>query len=116
VIKTGKNIYDKPESSDGKRILVMRLWPRGISKDKVDVWMKDLGTDLELIRSWKAGNLTWSELSRAYDAGLKGKKEVLKELADESRTGTITLLCGCRDERHCHRVLLKRAIQKFVST
>jgi len=114
MIRTEKNIYDEPESSDGKRVLVMRLWPRGISKDRVDVWMKDLGTDLELIREWKAGKLTWDELSKAYNASLKGKDDILKELARESRKGTITLLCGCRNEMRCHRVLLKRAIQKFV--
>ena len=45
MIKTAKTVYDKPESSDGKRILVMRLWPRGVAKDKVDVWLKELGTE-----------------------------------------------------------------------
>lgn len=114
MIKTEKTVYDKPQGSDGKRVLVMRLWPRGISKDKVDVWMKDLGTDLELIKKWKAGELTWGELSRAYNESLKRKEDILKELAYESRNGTLTLLCGCREEAHCHRVLLKRAIEKFV--
>ena len=50
MIKTAKTVYDKPESSDGKRILVMRLWPRGVAKDKVDVWLKELGTEEELIK------------------------------------------------------------------
>ena len=45
MIKTAKTVYDKPESSDGKRILVMRLWPRGVAKDKVVVWLKELGTE-----------------------------------------------------------------------
>jgi uncharacterized protein YeaO (DUF488 family) len=114
MIRTEKTVYDKPEESDGKRILVMRTWPRGVSKDKVDVWMKDLGTEKELIKRWKAGNVTWAEFSRAYNASLKGKEEVLRELAAESRTGTVTFLCGCKDEAHCHRHLLKLALQKFT--
>lgn len=58
MIKTEKTIYDKREESDGKRILVMRLWPRGVSKDEVDAWIKDFGTEKELIRKWKAGKVT----------------------------------------------------------
>jgi uncharacterized protein YeaO (DUF488 family) len=108
MIKTEKTVYDRREESDGKRILVMRTWPRGVSKDKVDVWMKDLGTEKELIRRWKSGKVTWAEFTRAYNASLKGKEEALKELAAESRSRTMTLLCGCRDEAHYHRHLLKR--------
>jgi uncharacterized protein YeaO (DUF488 family) len=104
MIKTEKTIYDKREESDGKWILVMRIWPRGVSKDKVDVWMRDLGMEEELNRKWKAGKVTWAEFTRAYNASLKGKEETLKELAAESRSETITLLCGCRDEVRCHSI------------
>ena len=92
----------------------MRLWPRGISKDRVDVWMKDLGTERELMKRWKADKVTWREFALAYTAGLRGREETLKELAAESRNGTITLLCGCRDPVRCHRHLLKQAIQEYV--
>jgi uncharacterized protein YeaO (DUF488 family) len=114
VIRTDKTVYDKPEESDGRRILVMRTWPRGISKDKVDVWMKDLGTEKELIKKWKAGKVTWAELARSYNASLKGKEDALRALADQSRSETLTLLCGCKDEAHCHRSLLKKAVQKYL--
>jgi uncharacterized protein YeaO (DUF488 family) len=113
LIKTAKTVYDKPESSDGKRILVMRLWPRGISKDKVDVWMKELGTDRDLIKRWKSGNVTWAEFSREYRKSLKGKEEELKELAKESQEGDITLLCTDKDAEHCHRTLLAKEIEKY---
>ena len=113
-IKTEKTIYDAAEESDGKRVLVMRYWPRGGSKDKVNLWIKDLGTERELIRKWKAGKLTWAEFKRTYNSGLRGKEEMLKELAAESRSGIITLLCGCKNEARCHRSLLKLAIQKYV--
>ena len=55
MIKTAKTVCDKPESSDGKRILVMRLWPRGVARDKVDVWLKELGTEKELIKKVEIG-------------------------------------------------------------
>ncbi|MDG6999952.1 MAG: DUF488 family protein [Nitrososphaerota archaeon] len=114
MIKTEKTIYDKPERSDGKRVLVMKIWPRGISKDKIDVWMKDLGTDRDLITKWKSGKVSWEEFSRAYKKSLKGKEDLLKSLAEESEQGDITLLCSDRDATHCHRTLLAKEIQKYT--
>ena len=114
MIKIEKSVYDKPEPSDGKRILVMRLWPRGISKVKVDAWMKDLGTPRELITEFKAGKLSWAEFAKKYKKSLEGKEEVLKDLARESRKGTITLLCTDKDPMRCHRSLLKSAIEEYL--
>ncbi len=112
MIKVEKTVYDKPEPSDGRRILVMTIWPRGISKSKVDVWMKDLGTPKELIRQWKAGKISWGKFAAKYEESLKGKEGVLQSLAEESRKGTITLLCTDRDPSRCHRSLLKDAIER----
>jgi uncharacterized protein YeaO (DUF488 family) len=112
MIKIEKSIYDKPEPSDGRRILVMRLWPRGISKGKVDIWMKDLGTERELIRKWKDGKISWDKFAAEYNKSLRGKEDLLRSLAEESKAGTITLLCADRDPNRCHRSLLKRAIQE----
>ena len=114
MIKTEKTVYDKPESSDGKRILVMKIWPRGISKDKVNVWMKELGTDRDLIKRWKAGKTSCNEFSKEYKRSLKGKESMLEELARDSVRGDITLLCSDRDADHCHRTLLAEEIQKYV--
>ncbi len=114
MIKTDKTVYDKAEPSDGKRILVMRIWPRGISKDKVDVWMKELGTDRELIRKWKDGKLSWDRFATAYKKSLKGKEDLLRELAGQSKAGTITLLCTDKDASRCHRSLLKAAIEEVA--
>ena len=112
MIKIEKSVYDKPEPSDGKRILVMKFWPRGISKDKVDLWMKDLGTDKELIKKWKKGKVPWDKFAAEYRKSLKGKEELLRNLAEESKAGTITLLCTDRDPNRCHRSLLKAAIEE----
>jgi len=113
VIKIEKSVYSPPEKSDGKRILVMTLWPRGVSKDKVDVWMKDLGTPRDLIKSYKSGQMSWEDYATAYRQSLRGKEEQLRTLAKESRKGTVTLLCTEKDPSACHRSLLKEAIESF---
>jgi uncharacterized protein YeaO (DUF488 family) len=114
LIKIEKSVYAPPEASDGKRILVMTLWPRGVSKDKVDVWMKELGTPRDLIKRYKSGRMTWAEYSRAYRKSLEGKAELLRRLAAESKRGTITLLCTEKDPGECHRSLLKEAIEALT--
>jgi len=113
LIKIAKSVYSPPEKSDGKRVLVMTLWPRGISKDKVDVWMKQLGTPRDLIKRYKAGKMTWKEYSAEYRKSLKGKEHLLLSLAAESKRGTITLLCTEKDPSTCHRTLLKEAAESL---
>ena len=114
LIRIEKSVYAPAEASDGKRILVMTLWPRGISKDKIDVWTKELGTPRDLIKQYKSGKMTWAEYSRAYKRSLAGKEELLKELAVESKRGTISLLCTEKDPGSCHRSLLKEAIESVA--
>jgi uncharacterized protein YeaO (DUF488 family) len=111
MIRIDKSVYAPPEKSDGRRVLVMTLWPRGVSKDRVDVWMKELGTPKDIIRRYKSGKMTWAEYSGAYRRSLKGKEGLLRQLAAESRKGTITLLCTEKDPGACHRSLLKAAIE-----
>ena len=113
MIKIAKSVYSPPEKSDGKRILVMTLWPRGVSSDKVDAWMKELGTPLDLIKRYKSGQVSWKEYAAAYRRSLKGKEELLQSLANESKKGTITLLCTEKDPKSCHRSLLKEAIESL---
>lgn len=114
MIRTEKTVYDEPESSDGRRILVMRIWPRGVSKKKVDTWMKDLGSPEETIGKWRSGRMTWSEFVAEYRKSLRGKEGLLKSLAAESKRGTITLLCSDRDASRCHRTLLKKEIERYA--
>jgi uncharacterized protein YeaO (DUF488 family) len=113
-IKIDKTIYDKPEPSDGLRVLVMRLWPRGISKDRVDLWVKDVGTEKDLIKLWKGGKISWKEYTKRYLASLKGKEPILNDLASRSKRGTVTLLCVEKDASMCHRILLKKQIEKHL--
>ena len=106
-----KSVYEKAEPADGFRLLVMRRWPRGVRKDSVDEWDKELGTPNDLIDDWKAGKAEWAEFCRRYREAMKGRKERIRELAARARGETVTLLCGCRDEAHCHRSLLKELIE-----
>jgi uncharacterized protein YeaO (DUF488 family) len=114
LIRIDKPVYAPPEKSDGKRILVMTLWPRGTSKDRVDVWMKELGTPRELIRGYKSGKVEWAEFKSEYAKSLKGKEDILRKLALESKKGTITLLCTEKDPSTCHRSVLKEAIESYL--
>jgi len=104
-----KRIYDPPSESEGTRVLIMRLWPRGIRKGRVDLWLKELGPVLPLLRAFRSGEVGWTEYTRRYLAGL-ARPEAQAQLAQvraAAQAGTVTLFCGCPDETHCHRSLLR---------
>ena len=87
----------------------MRLWPRGIRKSRVDVWLRELGPVLPLLRAFRGGKVDWAGYRRRYLAGLR-RPEARAQLAEVrrlARRGGVTLLCGCRDETRCHRTLLR---------
>jgi uncharacterized protein YeaO (DUF488 family) len=92
----------------------MRLWPRGIAKGKVDRWMKELGCERDLIKKWKSGNIDWDDFKKEYRNSLKGKEDLLKDLAAESEKEDITLLCTDRDASRCHRSLLAEELKKYL--
>ncbi len=105
-----KSIYDAIDyRRDGYRLLVTRLWPRGIRKTAVDSWDRRLGAPVELIRRKKAGTLTKAELRRTYLAALD--REALEDAAALARKRTVTLLCTCRDDL-CHRAVLARILER----
>ncbi|HET8577882.1 MAG TPA: DUF488 family protein [Methylomirabilota bacterium] len=109
-----KRIYEPAARSDGLRVLVMRLWPRGVRKVAVDLWLKDLGADVANIRAFKAGRLTWPEMRRRYLAGLKrpAAAQALARLRALARRRSVTLLCSCEDAARCHRSLLKARLRR----
>ena len=92
----------------------MQYWPRGVKKEKVDTWLKELGTSRELIKAWKAGKVTWPDFKKRYIADLqdKEKQAIIRDLAKRAQKEKITLLCGCRDPNMCHRIILKEQIEK----
>jgi uncharacterized protein YeaO (DUF488 family) len=104
-----KRVYEPAARSDGRRVLVMRLWPRGIAKGQVDLWLRELGPVLPLLRAFRHGAVGWSEYRRRYLAGLRRPeaREQLGQVRALARRGRVTLLCGCADETRCHRSLLR---------
>jgi uncharacterized protein YeaO (DUF488 family) len=113
-VKT-KRVYEPPSPGDGTRILVMRFYPRGVKRDQFHEWHKELGTAPELIKAWKAGRITWDEFARRYEAQILADAQAsatLNELAQRAKRETLTLLCSCQDEDHCHRTLLKAMIER----
>ena len=107
-----KRVYDKPLRADGTRVLVMRLWPRGIKKTAVDLWLKDLGAEVASLRAFKAGRIGWPEMRRRYLAGLKREPaaSALRRLRAMAKRGRVTALCSCADEKRCHRSLIRAAL------
>jgi uncharacterized protein YeaO (DUF488 family) len=105
-----KRITDPPESTDGTRILVMRLWPRGIRRDRIDEWDRGLAPSRDLLFDFKRHGLPWDEYVKRYWQEIR--PEALDALRRRARRETITLLCSCTDETHCHRGLLRDAIDR----
>jgi uncharacterized protein YeaO (DUF488 family) len=109
-----KRIYDPPSPEDGYRLLVMRLWPRGVTKAAVDGWEKDLGPSRELLTSFRAGKLSWEELAARYREEMSAREELLGRYRDLARRQTLTLLCSCQNEARCHRSLLKEILESAI--
>jgi uncharacterized protein YeaO (DUF488 family) len=114
-----ERIYDNPKGSnnDGFRILVDRLWPRGLSKDKVriDLWQKDIAPSNSLRKWFGHDEKKWNEFKRRYFKELDGKKElvnvILSKVKEESISSTITLLYGTKEARFNNAVALKEYVE-----
>jgi uncharacterized protein YeaO (DUF488 family) len=107
-----KRAYEQPDAGDGERILVDRLWPRGLTKEKakIDLWLKDVAPSTEL-RKWFAHDpARWTDFQSRYKAELKGNKEPLSTLRQEAAKGTVTLIYGAKDEEHNEAVVLQRLL------
>ncbi len=109
-----KRVYEPPEPGDGRRILVDRLWPRGLSKAKaaIDLWPGDIGPSDELRKWFGHDPLKWTEFRKRYLRELAGKKELVDLVLDEARQGTVTLLFGAADVDHNNAVALKAYLER----
>ena len=110
-----KRIYEPADPADGTRVLIMRLWPRGIRKDRVTMWRKELGPVKELLRDFLDKKIDWPTYTRRYLAGLERPEaqEAIAEVQALAEHGRVTLLCGCADQAHCHRSLLAAYLQEL---
>jgi uncharacterized protein YeaO (DUF488 family) len=111
-----KRVYAPPSADDGMRILVDRLWPRGIAKDKarIDLWLKDIAPSDALRKRFHGKEEDWQEFRKAYFAELKGEaaQAAAKVLLDHLRTGPVTLLYAARDEHHNNAVALQAWLKR----
>ncbi|MEO7125612.1 MAG: DUF488 family protein [Nakamurella sp.] len=104
-----KRIYDDPADTDGYRVLVDRLWPRGLTKDKarIDEWVKELGPSTAL-RKWFAHEVPkWPEFRTKYRAELADAAELWQPILDRAKVGQVTLLFGAHDSEHNQAVVLR---------
>jgi len=115
MVKT-KSVYAPVEPDDGERILVTRYWPRGLSKERLSLAarMREVAPSVELLRDWKAGKISWAEYEARYNKEMSSQTEKIKDLAQQSRDNTITLLCFEKEDNPCcHRHLLKKLIDQI---
>ena len=109
-----KRAYEKPSDDDGERILVERLWPRGLTKlqAKIDLWMKDVAPSTELRRWFGHDPKRWDTFRSRYQKELKNKDELIKLLKRKAKNGRITLIYAARDEEHNGALVLKRFLKQ----
>lgn len=109
-----KRVYDEPASGDGFRVLVDRLWPRGLSKERaaVDLWAKDVAPSTELRRAFHHAGMSWEDFATSYRAELDGpaRTAVASLRADLAEHPVVTLLHAVHDDRN-HAVLLREALE-----
>lgn len=108
-----KRVYEKPSRRDGVRILVDRLWPRGLTKERaaVNLWLKDVAPSSELRKWFGHDPAKWKEFQVRYRKELRQKKDALKLLKQKSEDRTVTLVYGARDEQHNEAVILRKIVE-----
>jgi uncharacterized protein YeaO (DUF488 family) len=109
-----KRAYVAPSDDDGTRILVERLWPRGVSKEKaaIDLWLKEVAPSTELRKWYGHDPDRWEEFRRRYRAELDDKGEVLDDLRRRLREGPVTFVFAARDEGRNSALILKEFLER----
>jgi uncharacterized protein YeaO (DUF488 family) len=110
-----KRAYSPPNHNDGCRVLVDRLWPRGVVKEaaRIDEWYKEIAPSAELRKWYGHTPERWTEFRRRYFAELSEKEERVAELLEKARSGVLTLVFGAKDEEHNNAVALKEYLEKW---
>ncbi len=109
-----KRIYDPAEADDGHRLLVMRHWPRGVRKERVDAWEPGLAPTRELLAEFNTRMIGWPEYARRFLREMATRPDAiaaLDALRERSALETVTIICGCKDATRCHRALVKGLVE-----
>ena len=109
-----KRVYDKPDKDDGLRILVDRLWPRGLTKEKacIDLWLKDIAPSTELRKWFGHDPAKWDEFRKRYREELEMNKAQTSLLTETLKKWEVTLVYGSRDEEHNEALVLKELFSR----
>ncbi|HOG18107.1 MAG: hypothetical protein A4E73_03738 [Syntrophaceae bacterium PtaU1.Bin231] len=108
-----KRVYEKPEKGDGRRILVDRLWPRGLRREdaKIDRWAKEISPSHELRKWYGHDPAKWDEFRRRYFTELAAEEEAVAQLRKEASAGTVTLLYSSKEGEINNAAALKRYLE-----
>lgn len=109
-----KRVYEETSKTDGYRILVDRIWPRGIKKSeaKIDLWLKEIAPSNELRKWFDHDPSKWGQFRTKYSKELKNKDEELNIITQRLKKSTVTLLFGAKDKEHNQAIALLEYIQK----
>lgn len=109
-----KRVYEPAAKADGFRMLVDRLWPRGMSKEdaKIDLWLRDIGPSTVLRKWFNHDPAKWVEFQHRYHTELKKKATLLATIKNKAKTRPVTLLYSSKDERHNQAVVLQSFLLK----
>ena len=108
-----KRVYEPPSRTDGSRILVDRLWPRGLTKERAAVtrWLKDVAPSTDLRKWFRHDPARWKQFQARYRKELREKKDALDWLRRRSKAHTVTLVYAARDEQHNEALVLKQVLE-----
>ena len=108
-----KRVYESPSPEDGLRVLVDRLWPRGLTKERaaVDLWAKEVAPSTELRKWFDHDPAKWKQFQMRYRKELQDKTESVNDLKRKSKGHTVTLVYGARDEAHNEALVLKNILR-----
>lgn len=113
-----QRVYDRGPVKSGKRILVDRLWPRGIRKEdlQLDLWLKDVGPSTSLRKWFGHDPDRWTEFRRRYKAELQqpAQRAQIEQLIRLARRGKVTMLYGARDQQHNEAIVLREVVEKAL--
>jgi len=112
-----KRVYEKPEKEDGTRILVDRLWPRGLTKEKaaIDLWLKEVAPSTALRKWFSHDPAKWPTFKQKYRQEIKENKSQVAILKEQLMKGAVTLVYGAKDEEHNEALVLKEWLQRKPS-
>ena len=109
-----RRVYDKPAGSDGYRVLIDRVWPRGVSKKdaKLDAWNKDVAPSTELRKWFGHDPAKWEEFKKRYKLELSSNRQAFALLLEKARTERVTLVFGSKDEIHSKAAVLREYLEQ----